>query len=586
MQNINIEFNRIKVLLLIAYLLPIVLLLGFVASFSVNVPIGDEWALVSIFEKIYTGKASFSDFFAQHNEHRIFFPKIIFVVLASISKWNIEYEQYFSIFLAILAFGLIYKLSSEQTGTQGQNWSFHLANILTCMLIFSLVQHENWLWGFQLSWFLINACVTAAIFLINSPSLVDWSARKRVSLSALSCFVASFSLAHGLLSWLALIPSIASIPGSSIQKLRNILIWIGLFIVSVYIYLIEYQKPPYHPDIFFFLKHPFQAATYFFIFIGSSLARSSNFAFITGIIIFSIFITLTYYFITNHKVIAQASPWLSLGLFAVLFALLTTVGRVGFGIEQAHASRYTSTSVFLVISIIQLWRLYLCFKLNLIKVLNEKSYKIFAGILTVIFIINSLQSIPIGKQAWEQKENSKVCWELLYYMDESHFRKEAPNSCLKELFPSPIAVKAFSESLAKVGLRSFPRDIAFVNNFTEVDGFIDIPPSNKLLIVTRKDNVTLAGWSILRNHLELPKIVLFSKGNNQSFFTSAYVNLDSPDVAKALNSRRYGKSRWAVIFSPISMPLGETTIKAWVYDSPGKKFVKLKSEPRVKVEEG
>lgn len=570
------------------YLIPILIVLWFVASFSVNVPIGDEWALVPILEKAYTGQASFNDFFAQHNEHRIFFPKIIFLALASISKWNIEYEQYFSIFLAIVTFGLIYKLSAEQVGNQGQDVYWHLANLLTCVLIFSLVQHENWLWGFQLSWFLINVCVIVAIFLINSTSLINWSVQKRVSLSALSCFIASFSLAHGVLAWLAVIPSVASIPGSSREKIRNLLIWLGFFIVSVAIYLIGYHKPSYHPSTFFFLKHPLIAGTYFFNFLGSSLARSSNLAIITGIIIFSLFLVLSHYFVKNYKSIPQASPWLSLGLFAVLFSLLTTVGRAGFGIEQANASRYTTTSLFLVISIIQLWRLYLCYNTDSRKVsfLGEKPFKTFAVILTVIFIINSLQIIHIGEKTWRQKQNSKICLELLYFMDESYLVSEASNSCLKELFPVPIALKTYAESLTKIGLRTFPKDVAFINDSTQVDGVIDTPPPDKLVVVKRKNNLTLAGWAILPEPLDPPKILLFSLGNKQSFFNSTYINLDSPDVAKVLQSKKYRKSRWIANFSPMSMPLGETTVKAWVYDSTGKRFVKLKSELNIKVEEG
>ena len=577
--------NQVWVLL---YLIPILLVLWFVASFSVNVPIGDEWALVTILEKVYTGQATFNDFFAQHNEHRILFPKIIFLTLASISKWNIEYEQYFSIFLASVTFGLIYKLSSEQVGNQGQDIYWHLANILTCMLIFSLVQHENWLWGFQLSWFLINVCVIVTIFLINSTSLVNWSVQKRISLSALSCFIASFSLAHGVLAWLAVIPSVASIPGSSRQKIRNILIWLVLFIASVAIYLIGYHKPSYHPSTFFFLKHPLIAATYFFNFLGSSLARSSNLAIVTGIIIFFLFLVLIFYFIRNYNLISQASPWLSLGLFAILFSLLTTVGRAGFGIEQANASRYTTTSLFLVVSIIQLWRLYLCYAPDMGKAsfLREKSYKIFSAILAVIFTINSLQIIHIGEKTWKQKQNSKICLELLYYMDESSLVGESQNSCLKELFPAPIALKAYAESLTKIGLRSFPKNIAFINDSTQVDGVIDTPPPDQPIVTKRNNNLALAGWAILPKTQEAPRIVLFSLENKPSFFNSAYINLNSPDVAKVLNSKKYRHSRWIANFPPMSMPLGETTVKAWVYDSIGKRFVKLKSELKIKVEEG
>jgi hypothetical protein len=586
MSENTVKFYKTKKFLLIIYLIPVVLLLGFVLSFSVNVPIGDEWVLVHLFEKLYTGKASFNDFFVQHNEHRIFFPRIIFLAIASVTKWNVRYEQGVSILLAVITFIAIAKLSFEQVATNTNLFYVHLANILTCMLVFSLVQHENWLWGFQLAWFFINACVVLAVFFLAS-SFIAWSTSTRIFFSALFCWIASFSLAHGLLSWLAVIPLVVLLPGSSGQRIRRILVWLGLFTASSAIYFWGYQKPSYHPDIFFFLKNPFKAATYFFTFLGSSLVRDPILAPIIGLIVFSIFLGLAAYFLRlrNSKLIIQAAPWLSLGLLAVIFALITTVGRAGFGTEQATASRYTTTSIFLVISLIQMWRLYWGDREKPIKLFGERNYKIFAGIITCLFLVSSFQIIPLGKKIWEKRQGSKLCLELIHYMDESYFRDESPNSCLKELFPSPIAIKSYAEILERLDLRNFPRNIAFVNDSPQGYGIIDIPPSNNLLAVKKNDNLTLAGWAILPGNPESPKVVFFSHGSHQSFFTSAYVNLDSPDVAKALNSKRYHKSRWSVAFSPSFMPLGETVIKAWVYDPYGKRFVNLTGKPQIKVVE-
>ena len=78
---------------------------------------------------------------------------------------------------------------------------------------------------------------------------------------------------------------------------------------------------------------------------------------------------------------------------------------------------------------------------------------------------------------------------------------------------------------------------------------------------------------------------MFSYGTNRSFFANAVVDLDSPDVAKALNSSRYSKVRWAVNIPSKSLPLGETVIKAWVYDPSSQQVVKLSGEPKVKVVE-
>jgi hypothetical protein len=152
-----------KLILFTLYLIPVLLLIGFVANFSVNVPVDDEWRLASLFEKIAQGNVTFNDFWALHSNHRIVFPKIIIAVLAFASRWNINYQLCLSIGLAAITFIAMYKLSSMQVKNVADDL-WHLANILTCILLCSLVQHENWLWGFQLAWFFVNFCFVAAVY--------------------------------------------------------------------------------------------------------------------------------------------------------------------------------------------------------------------------------------------------------------------------------------------------------------------------------------------------------------------------------------------------------------------------------------
>lgn len=105
----------IKAIKLITYLMPVALLLWYVSSFSTNVPYWDQWEIVDFFDQIATGKANFWDFFSLYNEHRIFFPRIIFAILAFPSKWNIKLEIYFSIILAGLTYWMIYKLAKASS---------------------------------------------------------------------------------------------------------------------------------------------------------------------------------------------------------------------------------------------------------------------------------------------------------------------------------------------------------------------------------------------------------------------------------------------------------------------------------------
>jgi hypothetical protein len=56
------------------------LLIGFlIFRDGVDTPFWDEWDRTApLFEKMAAGTLGFADFFAQHNEHRILFPRLIF----------------------------------------------------------------------------------------------------------------------------------------------------------------------------------------------------------------------------------------------------------------------------------------------------------------------------------------------------------------------------------------------------------------------------------------------------------------------------------------------------------------------------
>ncbi|KYC39086.1 hypothetical protein WA1_34440 [Scytonema hofmannii PCC 7110] len=76
-----------------------------------------------------------------------------------------------------------------------------------------------------------------------------------------------------------------------------------------------------------------------------------------------------------------------------------------------------------------------------------------------------------------------------------------------------------------------------------------------------------------------------SYGSNKSYFASAIVQLDRPDVSKALNSSLYEKSGWEANISFRSIPIGETVIKAWIYEPDIKQFVRLNNKPKIQIVE-
>ncbi len=583
MYNKPVSFQKAKLLLVVAYSLPAVLLFWFVTTFSVNLPFGDDWALVNFFDKIHSGTTNFNDFFSQHNEHRILFPRIIFAVLAFSSKWNIKLEIYFIFLLALLNFLILYKIAASNWN-QSNKVLFHLFNVTISIAHFSLNQYENWLWGFQIAWLLINTCLILAVFILTVPK--NLLPNIRLLLASICCFIASFSSAHGLLSWLAILPSVYILEGRNKQKQFRILLWMVIFTFCVAIYYIGYEKPSNHPAIFFVLENPLIAFEYFFTLIGFSLLKTTFPPVGTGIIIISIFLFFNILFFVDQKseFANKVAPWLSFGWFTVLFASITTVGRAGFGVEQATASRYITVSILLVISCLQLSGLWIFYKWQV----GVKKKYIVSGLclsfLISLFIYSSTSSIVEAQNISIQRKAGKNCLEIINFIDKSI--SKSPDNCLNFIFPDQFLMRELSIVLKKLDFRNFPENINFITQADKVYGYIDVPPTGQQpLNFHRRDTLKLFGWAILPEHQEQPPLVLLSYGNNQLFFASGLVNLKRPDVATALKSSLYNTSGWEANVSLNSIPPGETIIKAWVYDRKRQQFIKLNGEPKIKLVE-
>ncbi|TAG98586.1 MAG: hypothetical protein EAZ09_04355 [Oscillatoriales cyanobacterium] len=572
-----------KIILLTLYLIPVILLIGFVANFSVNVPIDDEWRLASLFEKIAAGNVTFNDFWALHSNHRIVFPKLIIAVLAFVSRWNINYPLCLSIALAVITFIATYKLSLMQFKNVGDDL-WHLANILTCILIFSLVQHENWLWGFQLAWFLVNFCFVAAVYCLSLQKRLLPSIQ--ISIAAVFCFIASFSLAQGLLSWLAAIPAVAALEGNVTQKRKRLIVWILLFVATCGIYSIDYH-PSRKTSIISLLNKPLVVIDYFLSLLGSPIVRLPGISALVGLLIFASFLFFGFHFGKKISEDREALPWLSIGLFAVLSALFITAGRAQFGAIQAiESSRYTTNSILLLIALVQLGQLFVRGNIVTVNHNDKLAYRVLAGVLIGIIIVNSGQAIAQTASALPYKQGGKDCLELINYLEPSDFFNNSTESCLRVLSKKTWLVREGALIIDKIGWRKLVKDVEFMANPGKVYGYFDKPQTDDKSLIIKKNTVIKAtGWAVLPQNLQQPNIVLLSVGDKQSFFANAYVNLDSPDIAKTLKSQVYSNGRWAIDLAVHDLPIAQTEIKAWVYNPVDNQFVKLRGGARVTVED-
>src|SRR5204863_3243187 len=119
---------------------------------------------------------------AQHNEHRIFFPRLIFFALGRLTHWDIRAELWMIFLLTLACLFNIWQIAqrsvaSQETrlGTPHPNrfamreaggsspntfWILFAASVL----LFNPQNVANFLWGFQVGFLLPLACVTACVW--------------------------------------------------------------------------------------------------------------------------------------------------------------------------------------------------------------------------------------------------------------------------------------------------------------------------------------------------------------------------------------------------------------------------------------
>src|SRR3990167_10311364 len=97
----------------ILVLIPALMLLDKLVNNSVNVPFWDQWVYVDLFDKLRHGTLGLKDLWMQHNEHRILFPKLITLLFAQLTRWNLRAEVLLNFVTASLSFGLLLALAKR-----------------------------------------------------------------------------------------------------------------------------------------------------------------------------------------------------------------------------------------------------------------------------------------------------------------------------------------------------------------------------------------------------------------------------------------------------------------------------------------
>lgn len=435
-----LERNPIVSLILIG--LPALISFFYILLFGVNVVYWDQWELVPYLDKLFQNTLTITDLFSQHNEHRIFFPRIVMLAIAYLTHYNTIAEMLFGWVILFIACIILFLIFRKNFGTSPETLPLFIP---IAWLLFSTKQWENLLWGWQIQIFLCSMGFLLSVYCLEKVEKIDLY----FLLAILGGIISTFSFFNGLLVWLAGICYLLMK-----NKSRTVLItWIGISAVIYGLFFYHWSRPAYHPSPIYILHDPSGGIIYFIANIGSGLSGGFGDApvsIISGIIalIFGtiILLTISYGFFLNYRYnfFKQNASWWTLIAFSLMTSIVLTIGRGGFGIGQSLSSRYVSFTILGIIGIYCVLAHFFFYstKIKLVKCL----FAFFTIILVIGVILGNIDGLNKGYQIKnDRNEQANI---LLHYSNIS-------DSQLMRLYPIANRIREDAPILEKVKYNVF-----------------------------------------------------------------------------------------------------------------------------------
>ncbi len=331
----------------IAATLPPALLVVCVALWGVDVPYWDQWTAVPIVTKMFEGRLELADVWAQHYDHRVFFPRLLTLALARLSSWNIRWEMACSVVLASVIFLAVTRALRVSAAESPRR---HLVAPAVSLLVFNLNQWENWSFGQQTVFFVVAAATTGGLLLLAKGAEKP---RYLMAAGALGA-VATYSFSSGLLFWPLSLPLVLLAPG---KRRRRLATWALIATGVLTLHFSGYSHPTGMISVPDSIRGLALFAVYICVFLGAPVASfDGKLAFFCGLAAVAAAALLAFRLLRDRERDPRATwLWIAFSGFGLGCGALTALGRLEFGLELAMSSRYISAANFFWLGLLGLW---------------------------------------------------------------------------------------------------------------------------------------------------------------------------------------------------------------------------------------
>jgi hypothetical protein len=454
-----------SLLLLLTTLIPPVYLTWVVLTQTVDVPFADQWALVPVLDHFYTGTLSPPDLWGQHNEHRLFFPRLIMLGLASLSGWDTRYEMLTNVLLAS-AIGGVFVYQAHQTEQMSKTQLRWLIPIIS-LAVFSLNQAENWWSGWNIQIFLNVLAAQLGIVLLVHPKR-GWL----TVIGALGCgVVATYSFGNGLLFWMiGLLLLCAQLRPWTAHGCARVGVWLGGGLLTIASFFYDYHWTSQISSLSDVISNPQRYVIYMLTYLGAPITRGAIeylFGVITGdvraicnlgdsdlcsyvndaailaggagIVLF----VLVAWTLTRKLSRLAVLPYIGLSLYALGSGALTGLTRAIYGNHQALAQRYITISTLFWLALVILLTVW--GQLMPRPGCARFASTILVGLFALLIALGTLQG-PDHFQ-WQ--------YEYLIPAREALLKQNDDPVLISRLFPDPRFVRANLPALQRYHLSVF-----------------------------------------------------------------------------------------------------------------------------------
>ena len=547
-------------LILLATAMVVTTLIAVVHAYS-PIPFGDQWNAVLPGEY-------WAQLFDQHNEHRILFPRLFFLVDLLVFDGNNVFNLS-SIFAIQLVHAALLVWIARRGGL-GQGVLLWCTTGTVFALMFWAYQIENFSWGFQVQFVGVFAAATAA-FASLALGRRGWTA---IAIAIFFGAVAAYSMANGFLA-----PLLLTLLGWWLRlPWRQVAVLAVAAALLLAFYLRGYHSPPGHSDPVDAIRHFQVVLEYALSYLGGPfsqliLSSTRQAGTITvepsiplaiaigglGVLAFLVLLATE----LRRRRPAQGA-FLAVMAMGVATALVTGLGRINFSLEQAFAQRYGTPAMVFWCATLLCW---------VSRHAATSPRRAWAALLVATVTV---AAIAVNQRAFMQ-----------YARDVGVFRRQGATAILTDshdrsdlemLYPSSSVILTQSAKLRRAGLSVFSEDWASwqgsrLADHVRLESAQSCTGSIDQIALVESDGPPawrISGWGAHLPDQQAPRRLILTDA--QGIVSGyAYAGLPRPDVRQVLPKLYSDRVGWR---GHVKLA-GDGSVSAWLLADDGSRACPL-----------